>query len=410
MRIGIIHHRVGKTDGVSLEIAKRKEVLEKLGHQVILVSGPQQKGADYVIPELKIPSVLSLEGEKKIVQQLDNIQRKEKVNLWFVHNILSLGRHPLAAKALVLFFDKWQLPVVAIHHDFYWERKELLAQADGRLKRFWEQWLLPQRSYLQNVVINSLAAEELKRRRGIKAIVFPDVFDFQASLGSKKDATYIKRYLKITDSLVILQATRIVPRKAIELGLSFTALLQEKINRKVVFLLGNYLDRAVAGSEDYYQQLVSYALKLGIEMIYLPQALGSNFSFWTNYYLADIVSYPSIWEGYGNQFLEAVFFQKPIVMFEYPVFRRDIKPLGYKIISLGNRAKIMENGLRKVSKVKLEHAVKTYLIWQRNGLIGRIGEYNHHLAEKYNSYQLLKEHLLSLIQKTTRLSHSELSS
>jgi len=44
------------------------------------------------------------------------------------------------------------------------------------------------------------------------------------------------------------------------------------------------------------------------------------------YVFADIISYPSIFEGWGNQFIEAVFAKKPVIVFEYPVFKSDIKP------------------------------------------------------------------------------------
>ena len=37
----------------------------------------------------------------------------------------------------------------------------------------------------------------------------------------------------------------------------------------------------------------------------------------------------------GNQFLEAVFAQKPILLFEYPVFSSDIKKHGFEYVSLG---------------------------------------------------------------------------
>ena len=53
MKVLICHYRVGRTDGVSLEIEKRKTVLSRLGHQVLLLSGPMSEGADYIIDELE---------------------------------------------------------------------------------------------------------------------------------------------------------------------------------------------------------------------------------------------------------------------------------------------------------------------------------------------------------------------
>ncbi len=403
MKIGILHHRVGKTDGVSLEIAKRQRLLEKMGHQVVLVSGPLQQGADYVIPDLQIPPSISLTQKVKIKRRLWQIQRREKIELWFIHNILSLGRHPLAAKEVVEFLDELRRPAVAVHHDFYWERKDLVSSASRQLKQFWQKWQLPRRSYLQQVVINSLAATELWRRRRIHSLVFPDVFDFQMEVSSSFDALSLRKRLGLDGAIVILQATRVVPRKGIELGLSFAAQLQQRLSKRVAFLIGNYLDEAVPQSKSYYEKLVKYAQGLGVEMLYLPKILGDDFSFWDNYHLADIISYPSLWEGYGNQFLEAVFFKKPILVFEYPVFRADIKPKGYEVISLGSQSRLTESGLRKVSSQKIKRAVDTYLSWRKEGKLKRVGEKNLRIAQKYNSLTALQAHLKAVIRQAKLL-------
>ncbi len=43
--------------------------------------------------------------------------------------------------------------------------------------------------------------------------------------------------------------------------------------------------------------------------------------------------------GFGNAFVEAVFAKKPIAVFEYPVFKADIKKEGYKTISFGDKSR-----------------------------------------------------------------------
>ena len=52
-KILIIHFRVGRTDGVSIEIDAWKEILIKTGAIVKLCSGPVNEGADYVISNLE---------------------------------------------------------------------------------------------------------------------------------------------------------------------------------------------------------------------------------------------------------------------------------------------------------------------------------------------------------------------
>ena len=49
---------------------------------------------------------------------------------------------------------------------------------------------------------------------------------------------------------------------------------------------------------------------------------------------ADLVTYPSYYEGFGNAFLEAIYFGKPVVVHTYSVYARDIAPLGFKTIEM----------------------------------------------------------------------------
>jgi hypothetical protein len=49
---------------------------------------------------------------------------------------------------------------------------------------------------------------------------------------------------------------------------------------------------------------------------------------------ADLVTYPSHYEGFGNAFLEAVYFRRPVVVNTYAVYARDIDPLGFKTVEI----------------------------------------------------------------------------
>jgi len=52
------------------------------------------------------------------------------------------------------------------------------------------------------------------------------------------------------------------------------------------------------------------------------------------YPYADLVTYPSAYEGFGNAFLEAIYFKKPILVNTYSIFWHDIKPKGFKTIEI----------------------------------------------------------------------------
>jgi len=52
MNIALIHYRAGLMDGVSLEMERWKTVLVRLGHNVHIIAGNNEKGVDICIPEI----------------------------------------------------------------------------------------------------------------------------------------------------------------------------------------------------------------------------------------------------------------------------------------------------------------------------------------------------------------------
>ncbi len=58
------------------------------------------------------------------------------------------------------------------------------------------------------------------------------------------------------------------------------------------------------------------------------------YSLWDAYPFANLVTYPSIYEGFGNALLEAVYFKRLVIVNRYPVYNADIKPLGFEFIEL----------------------------------------------------------------------------
>ena len=47
-----------------------------------------------------------------------------------------------------------------------------------------------------------------------------------------------------------------------------------------------------------------------------------------------MVTYPSLYEGFGNAFLEAVYFHKPILVNRYSVYIVDIEPKGFEVVAM----------------------------------------------------------------------------
>src|SRR5258708_35306425 len=108
----------------------------------------------------------------------------------------------------------------------------------------------------------------------------------------------------------------------------------------------------------YRHKLEEYIKETGITALFVSDVIDVHrttdnghkiYSLWDAYVFADIVTFPSIWEGWGNQFIEAIFAQKPVIVFEYPVFKSDVKQEGYVVISLGDKLSDSHpNGLVKL--------------------------------------------------------------
>jgi len=83
---------------------------------------------------------------------------------------------------------------------------------------------------------------------------------------------------------------------------------------------------------------------------------------------ADLITYPSTFEGFGNAFLEAVYFRKPIVVNTYSIYTKDIKPKGFDVIELPGY--VTEAAVQK-TKEFLTDAKRTAAAVEHNYNVGR---------------------------------------
>ncbi|MCD6397117.1 MAG: glycosyltransferase, partial [Spirochaetaceae bacterium] len=237
------------------------------------------------------------------------------------------------------------------------------APCCSEIQQFLLKYVPPVLPSLKHAVISSRAAKLLLRKSEINAAVMPDTLDFSMPPWIKDDFNkdFLKTFNLSENDILILQATRIVKRKGIELILPIleklndtnylSQLVGKKIfngktiteNSKFVFIIAGYAEQE---AESYFQSIISYLHKKKIPFRNIQHQISAErenngnlkkFSIFDTYAYADLVSYPSLYEGWGNQFIEAVFARKPVIAFEYPVFITDIKPKGYEVISLGSK-------------------------------------------------------------------------
>jgi len=383
--IGILHYQVGRTDGVSLEIEKWKRVLEEMGHTVHLCAGDLGATEGTLIEEMyhHRPDAerlnyntfyelrdyaddaayrAELMGLANVIERkLRGFVEEKGIDFLIPQNIWSVAANPPVGIALARVMRDLQLPALAHNHDFYWERTGRLALTCAAAIELTQKYLPPRDPLARHAVINSLAQRELMERKGIQSTVVPNVFDFDAP-GWQPDEYNRDLRARIglrENDLFILQATRIVARKGIEMAVDFVkaldtpkrrAILKERglydgrpfdDDSRIVLVLAGYAQDDLSG---YTAQLKQKIRRAGIDALFIEDIIGGQrqtrsgkktYSLWDSYVYADFVTYPSLWEGWGNQFLEALRARLPILLFEYPVYRADIADKGFRTVSLG---------------------------------------------------------------------------
>ena len=105
---------------------------------------------------------------------------------------------------------------------------------------------------------------------------------------------------------------------------------------------------------------------------------------------ADLVTFPSLYEGFGNALLEAVYFRKPLVIGNYSVYSRDMAPKG---IFLPTIEGFIDRDLVERTRQVLEDPD------YREQLV----EHNYQVARRYFSYRVLRDSLRLIIANIRNL-------
>jgi glycosyltransferase involved in cell wall biosynthesis len=99
---------------------------------------------------------------------------------------------------------------------------------------------------------------------------------------------------------------------------------------------------------------------------------------------ADLVTYPSAIEGFGNAFLEALYFHRPVLVNNYSIYEVDLKPKGFKVIEFDGF--ISDATLNQVREVLLNRELAQ--AW---------AEENYCIAQRYFSHSVLRLRLEALL-------------
>lgn len=346
MNFGFVSTRFAGTDGVSLESLKWSEVLEEAGHAVFWFAGLSDRpdANSHVVPEAHFahPDIARINGSvwgsesvdsataaqvgslrKLLRSELEAFVGRFEIDVLIPQNAVTIPMNPPLGLAIADFIRETRIPTIAHHHDFHWERDRFTGAAAV-------PWLgeafPPRLPGMAHAVIHSGAREELRRRFGIEAVLVPNVMPFEREAPPphlSRETVRHKLGLGVEDRL-ILQPTRVVPRKGIELAIELLERLGDPRNHLVV--------SHEAGDEGlaYRDALVALAREKRVPIQFLEPDGGSVPNLGDLYHAADLVSFPSLFEGFGNALLEAVWYEKPVFVNRYPVYQSDIEPLGFR--------------------------------------------------------------------------------
>lgn len=359
-RIGFISTRFQGTDGVTLEARKWAHILQGMGHECFWMAGlldaPAAISHEAPLAYFNHPQVAALQARlfgtavrpRAVTDEIQAIKEQlkdelyrfiEKFNLEVLipQNILAIPMHVPLGLAMTEVIAETGLPTIAHHHDFAWERERFVVSAVNDYLRAAFPGATPG---MEHVVINSMAQKEMARRCSRSAAIIPNVFDFETPAPALDDYNRdLRRELGLAETdWLILQPTRVVARKGIEHAIDLVRRLQDPRAKLVI--------SHPAGDEGnaYMQMLRDRIEDAQIDVRFIANRIGETrgttadgqkiYTLFDVYPHADLVTYPSYYEGFGNAFLEAIYFRKPVVVNTYAVYARDIEPLGFKTIAM----------------------------------------------------------------------------
>jgi glycosyltransferase involved in cell wall biosynthesis len=355
--IGFVSTRFAGTDGVTLEASKWAQVLRRMGHRCFWFAGKLDKSPEksMVVPEAFFQheqnlwindQIIGKRNRKSSVTEmihalktllkvrLEEFIETFDIDLLIPQNALTIPLHVPLGVAITEIIAETQIPTIAHHHDFYWERTRFSVNAVGDYIRM---AFPPSLSNIEHVVINSAAQEELALRTGLSSIIIPNILDFEnpPEINSERTEKLRNDMGLARDDIVILQPTRIVQRKGIEHAIELVKELKDPRCKLVI--------SHEAGDEgfEYAEWLKEDARNNGVDLRLLTISMRdpwndvddrhTEYSLLDVYPSADFVTYPSLYEGFGNAFLEAIYFKKPLLINRYAIFVRDIEPRGFDL-------------------------------------------------------------------------------
>ncbi len=418
--VGFISTRIAGTDGVSLETMKWANVFACEGFECFFLAGeldtPPERSFTVPKAHFKHHTIRDIYNncfgvrhrKRGITQKIMQIKEELKdavydftgrfdINILVIENALTIPLNIPLGIALTEFISETGMRVIAHHHDFFWERTRFLTNA------VWEYLNMafpPHLPSIYHVVICSSGRNQLGLRTGISATLIPNVMDFENPPAPPDEyASDVREAFGVRDDeFFILQPTRVVKRKGIEHSIE----LVHRLNREG--LKAKLIISHASGDEGfgYERRIRDYAKIMNVETIFVSQRINEHrghtkdgkkiYTLNDIYPHADLVTYPSTFEGFGNAFLEAIYFKRPVVVNTYSTYTVDIKPKGFDVIEIDGY--VTNEAVRETIKVLLNPTYMQHMV-----------EHNYETALRFYSYANLKQKLSAIINEISPCRH-----
>ncbi len=418
MKIGIVIGRIGGVDGVALETEKWIEVFHELGHEVFILAGQfEERAIDHkhetLLPVLSFFSPECQWGQNKaffapdpdpepLLQHIEIASNRiavhivrwiqeKKIDVLLSENASALACHLSMGIGIRKAIQKTGIPVVTHDHDFHWERGFRYTSQHYEVNKLINKEFPLQLPGVKHAVINTNAQRHLKKHHDIDAMVIANVMDFDRPFGViKEENKKLHKDLGLNgDDIPLFQVTRIVERKGIEVAIELIHRLEDK--RVKLVITGNYNDDQKG---QYYHKLIEdiHDLYLMDQVIFADKLIRHHswigkhesraYSLSDAYAHAKACTYFSVYEGFGNAFIESVIAKKPIFVNNYkPVFWPDIGSKGFKLVMLENN-NLTDKAVEEIREILYNEKLSS-----------EIAEHNYELGKKHFSYDLLREKL-----------------
>lgn len=420
LRIGLIHSLIGKNDGVSIVIDQTVEAMSEhldinLGNFFFLAahSSPRFNAQTNDVfwhknevhkRIIKNFNNTEVEGLDELIHE-NALYAKEVIKNWVDENDIDLiiahnTSHPynfITAVGLGYYIEElreqgiiWP-KLMVWWHDSYFER-DIFSNPNKVIQKYLKYlpgtfvdsiaFINGQQIELGKKVFSQYNQEKLDSFFEQRTTVVPNTSDIpwkweelnltdQTIIAPPPDNyndTFFKdigltqeikqRGFTMDDTVLLLQHTRIVPRKRIELAIDLAFELEKKFNRnekrKCVAIIvsghsGDEQNQYLQNLDKHYKQLLQKNKGSNVLLIFGENIILSHRDIIVDkkyYNFAEIPSiiaahggigtYFSDVEGFGNNLLEMISFGLPAVINKYKVYKEEIEKIGFDLPSIDN--------------------------------------------------------------------------